>query len=112
MVSCGNQGGGTTNTVFLQLRLMSCNLEQQEAVDAQNPRWQTEEETSNQQCSFPENKGSRGSLCSKRPSQSSYDAFRSRKFKQAQQVDSIKRMANGFTGFSSRPEHLEACTLQ
>lgn len=28
------------------------------------------------------------------------------KFKRAQQVDSIKRMVNGFTGFSSRPEHL------
>lgn len=36
----------------LQLRLMSCNLERQEAADAQSPRWQTEEEASNQQRSF------------------------------------------------------------
>lgn len=86
---CGNQGGGTAKAVFLQLRLMSCNLEQQEAMAAQNPRWQTEEEASNQQRSFPENKGSRGRLCSKRPSQSSYAAFPSCKFKQAQQVGGL-----------------------
>lgn len=57
---------------------------------------------------FLRTKEAEGGLCSKRPSRSSYDAFRSRKFKQAEQVDSIKRMGNGFTGVCTRPEHLEA----
>lgn len=84
---CGNQGGGREKAVSLQLRLMSCNLEQQEAMAAQKPRWQTEEEASNQQCSFPDNKGSRGRQRSKRPLRCSCDAFPSHNFKQAQQVD-------------------------
>lgn len=86
---CGNWGGGREKAVFLQLRLMSCNLEQQEVMAAQNPRWQMEEEASNQRCSFPDNKGSRGGRCSKRPLQCSYDAFPPCKFKHSQQVGGL-----------------------
>lgn len=86
---CGSWGGGREKAVFPQLRLMSCNLEQQEAVAAQYPRWQMEEEASNQRRSFPDNKGSRGRRCSKRPLQCSCDAFPPRKFKHSQQVGGL-----------------------
>lgn len=90
---------------------MSCNLERREAADARNPRWQTEVEASNQQRSFSQRtKEAEG--------ESAFPTTfavtppppppppHTRKFKQAQQVDAIKRMVKGFSGFSGRSRAL------